>query len=96
MRLQISVLLLVWLPAVKYTSAQSAYQLKMRAADRDSVFLSEVLSIPSEFSNRYTCSEYINKLAPDLRAKGYVTASLDSVHYDSLFATAVIFIGEYV
>ncbi len=94
LRLQISVLLLVLLPAVKYTSAQSAYQLKMRAADRDSVFLSEVLSIPSEFSNRYTCSEYINKLAPDLRAKGYVTASLDSVHYDSLFATAVIFIGD--
>jgi len=94
LRLQISVLLLVLLLTMKYTSAQSAYQLKMRATDRDSAFLSEVLAVPSGFPNRYTCSDYINKLAPGLRAKGYVTASLDSIHYDSLFATAVIFIGD--
>ena len=94
LRLQISVLLLVLLLAVKYTAAQTAYHLHIRAADRDSSFFTEVITVPSEFANRYTCSDYINKLPIDLRAKGYVTASLDSVHYDSLYATAVIFIGD--
>ena len=75
-------------------SAQKTYGLRLYAIDRDSVFLTEELAVPSAFSDRYACSNYINKLALDLRAKGYVTASLDSVHYDSTFATAVIFIGD--
>lgn len=91
--LQISALLLVLLSA-RSISAQNTYRLEMKAADRDSAFLAEELSVPSGFLNRYSCSDYINKLAPTLRAKGYVTASLDSVHYDSTFATAVIFIGD--
>jgi len=91
--LQISALLLVLLSA-RSISAQNTYRLEMKAADRDSAFLAEELSVPSGFLNRYSCSDYINKLAPALRAKGYVTASLDSVYYDSTFATAVIFIGD--
>ena len=75
-------------------SAQKTYGLRLYAIDRDSVFLTEELAVPSAFSDRYACSNYINKLALDLRAKGYVTASLDSVHYDSTFATAVIFVGD--
>ena len=93
LRLQISVLLLVLLTA-GVASAQKTYGLRLYAIDRDSVFLTEELAVPSAFSDRYACSNYINKLALDLRAKGYVTASLDSVHYDSTFATAVIFIGD--
>ena len=91
--LQISVLLLVLLTTLS-VSAQNTYRLEMKAADRDSAFLTDELAVPSAFLNRYTCSDYINKLAPALHAKGYVTASLDSVHYDSTFATAVIFIGD--
>ena len=75
-------------------SAQKTYGLQLRATDRDSAFLTDVLAVPSTFADRYACSNYINKLAIDLRAKGYVTASLDSVHYDSTSATAVIFIGD--
>jgi len=86
-------LLLVLLTA-GVASAQKTYGLRLYAIDRDSVFLTEELAVPSTFSDRYACSNYINKLALDLRAKGYVTASLDSVHYDSTFATAVIFIGD--
>jgi len=86
-------LLLVLLTA-GVASAQKTYGLRLYAIDRDSVFLTEELAVPSAFSDRYACSNYINKLALDLRAKGYVTASLDSVHYDSTFATAVIFIGD--
>lgn len=91
--LQISVLLLV-LVATLSVSAQNPYRLQLVAADRDSSFLTEELAVPSEFSNRYACSDYLNKLAPALRAKGYITASLDTVHYDSAFASAVIFIGD--
>ena len=93
LRLQISVLLFVLL-AVNYAEAQNTYLLKMHSADRDSVFLAEVLAIPSQFPSRFTCNDFINKLTADLRAKGYVTASLDSIYYDSTFANAVIFVGD--
>jgi outer membrane protein assembly factor BamA len=92
-RLQISVLLLILLTAIR-GSAQNKYQLKLLAVDRDSSYLTDLLTVPSNFSDRYACSNYINKLAPDLRARGFVTASLDSVRYDSTFATAVIFVGD--
>lgn len=93
LRLQISGLLFLLL-AVKYSSAQNVYVLKMRSSDRDSTFLAEVLGVPTQFPNRFSCNTYINKLTADLKAKGYVTASLDSIRYDSTFAQAVLFVGD--
>ena len=48
----------------------------------------------NSFNSRAACVEYINKLSSFLQSKGYVTASLDSLQYDSLSAQAVIFLGE--
>jgi len=93
LRLQISVLLFVLL-AMKYSAAQNGYLLNIRGSDRDSSFLSDELAIPSHFPSRFACNDFINKLTADLRTKGYITASLDSIYFDSTFARAVIFIGE--
>jgi len=91
--LQILVLIFVLL-AAHDSSAQNIYRLNMRVSDWDTTFLTEVLGIPSQFASRIACNEYINGLPSSLREKGYVTASLDSIRYDSTSASAVIFVGD--
>jgi len=73
--------------------AQDRYDLSIRATDKDSVFLNSI-AIQSKFSSRAACVDYVNKLPSILQSKGYVTASLDSLHYDSASARAVIFFGD--
>jgi outer membrane protein assembly factor BamA len=91
-KLQISVLvLLLW--QVK-SSAQGNYDLFIRSTDKDSAFLAKNLGIPASFSSRIACIEYINKLPNYFKSRGYVTASVDSIRYDSSFAMLVIFVGD--
>lgn len=92
-RLQISVLIFVLL-YVQQLTAQGNYRLSIRCVDKDSAFVAVVLSVPESFSNRFSCVEYVNKLPALLQSKGYVTASLDSVKYDSSSAKVVLFAGE--
>ncbi len=92
LRLQISVLVSLLLHF--HLPAQSNYMLHIRGADKDSAFLIDNLGIPASFVTRTACVEYINQLPAVLRTKGYVTASLDSVHFDSSFAKVVLFTGD--
>jgi outer membrane protein assembly factor BamA len=92
LKLQISVLVVLWLalPA----RAQRNYPLLLKGADKDSAFLVEQFGIPANFATRDACIAYINKLPDLLQAKGYVTASIDTLRYDSAFARLVLYIGE--
>lgn len=94
LRLQISVLVLLsscaWFPGL----SQNKYQLHIKGVDRDSAGIVSSLGIQTQFNSRLACSEYINKLPVMLQAKGYVTASLDKIEYDSAFAKVELFIGE--
>lgn len=92
LRLQISVLVCLLLSV--QSTAQNNYGLYVRSVDKDSVFLANTLNIQSSFTNRITCTEYVNQLPVYLRSKGYVTASLDSIHYDSISANVVLFVGD--
>lgn len=92
LRLQISVL--VFLLLNLYTSAQNNYTLYVRGVDEDSVSLVSKLNLQTTFASRFVCMDYINKLPGYLQSKGYVTASIDSLHYDSSFANVVLFIGQ--
>jgi outer membrane protein assembly factor BamA len=92
LRLQISVLVLLLL--CLQAPAQNNYSLCSKSIDKDSVFLVKQLGIPAGFPSKAACLEYINKLPGYLRSKGYVTASIDSLHYDSSFASMVLFTGE--
>jgi outer membrane protein assembly factor BamA len=91
-RLQISVLIL--LLNVTVAGAQNAYRLFIHCADKDAAVIVPQLGLQTSFSSRFTCTEYINKLPGLLQAKGYATASLDSIQYDSASARIVLFIGE--
>ena len=91
-RLQISVLVLLLMSI--YTSAQGKYNLHIRGAEKDSGLLISRLGLQTSFTSQNACSEYIGKLTGILQSKGYVTASIDSIRYDSSDAFMVLFTGE--
>lgn len=74
--------------------AAQQYHLAVRGVDRDSAFITGNLGIVTSFSNRFACIEYVTQLPASLQSKGYVTASLDSVFYDTASARLVLFVGD--
>jgi len=92
LQLQISVLFLILLSVAG--NSQSKYPLQLHCTDREtSTFISQQ-GISTLFDSRFVCIEYVNQLQGLLQTKGYVTASLDSVRFDSLSASVVLFVGE--
>ncbi len=91
-KLQISVLALhlICLAA----SGQNNYDLLIKGVDKDPSFISSNLGLSTSFSSRIECAGYINKLPALLHTKGYLTASLDSIEYDSTFARVTLFLGS--
>ncbi len=73
---------------------QSNYPLQIRGIDKDSAFIVDQLGVSPKYSSRYACIDFINKLPAQLMAKGYVTASVDSVQFDSAYGRVVLFVGE--
>ena len=91
-RLQISVLVAMLFSL--NTAGQGNYPLYVQGVDRDSSFIVNELGITTNFSSRLTCIDYVNKLPGILQGKGYVTASIDSLRFDSSFASMVLFVGN--
>lgn len=77
-----------------YTAAQNNYPLYLHGVDKDSAFIVQQLNIQTTFSNRNECISYVNKLPVSLQTRGYVTASLDSLRFDSTFAVIALYLGD--
>lgn len=92
-KLQISVLVLL-LGCLGVFGQKNEYRLLTRVVDRDSSFAALQLGIPASFANRNLCIEFVNNLPDWLRSRGYVTGSVDSIHYDSTFAFISVFAGD--
>ena len=90
----ISTLFVVFLFLQEFTSAQQGYQLNIKAVDKDSAFLKDTIGLQTDFGSRAACVDYINKLPAFFQARGYVTASIDSLAYDSSSADMIVFIGD--
>jgi outer membrane protein assembly factor BamA len=73
--------------------AFAQYRLHIQPVDRDSLFVREKLAPPVSFLNKTACTGYIFSIPSLLQAKGYMTASVDSLHYDSAGATIRLFFG---
>ena len=86
-------ILTAWLLTIA-TLLSAQYQLKYIPVDKDSSFLSKTLGLQESFVNRLLCMQYIGDLDSLLRAKGYPTASIDSIWADSASATVKLFIGD--
>lgn len=89
-KLQISVLVLL---CCLKAFGQKNYPLHIKGVDKDSAFITK-LGVPSSFTTRNDCVSFINKLPGFLQTKGYVTASIDTIAYDSAYARLVLFTGE--
>lgn len=70
------------------------YRLNIIPVDKDTAFVKNNLALETNFKTRSVCATYINKLPDLLQKKGYPTASVDSMHTDSLSATVLLYIGE--
>lgn len=75
-------------------AAQNKYRLRITSPDKDSSYLVNTLALQSSFASRNACIDYINRLPSLLQSKGYVTASVDSVSYDSASAHVNLFLGD--
>ena len=92
-RLQISLFVFLLLCIIN-GSAQNKYNLYLRGVDKDSATIVAKTGLQTSFVSRIACEEYINRLPGYLQSKGYVTASIDSLNYDSGFARMLLFTGE--
>ncbi len=91
-RLQISVLLA--LLAAICTHGQEKYLLQVRYADTLSARIGDTSLVQQNFSSRIECSGYLAQLPARLQARGFVTASVDSIRFDSTFASIVLYLGQ--
>ncbi len=71
----------------------SQYRLKIFPVDKDSVFLMKNMALQTSFKNKASCIEYLYGLPSVLQAKGYITASIDSIYSDSVQTAVQLYIG---
>ena len=69
------------------------YRLIINPVDKDSAFVNS-LRLQKSFRNEEFCRQYVGSLPNLLRTRGYAAVSVDSVRYDSLFATMDLYVGE--
>lgn len=93
-KLRRPILLLAILLSCANLYAQDKYPLQLRGVDRDSTSLVNDFRIQVLFDNRDECTRYVSQLTPELQSRGFVTASIDSMIFDSAFARIVVFIGD--
>ena len=77
-----------------YAGAQDNYKLHYIFVDKDTGFLPESIDLQSLFTGQEACREYVGQLVSSLHDRGYVTASADSVVFDSASARVWIYAGN--
>jgi len=75
-------------------TAQDKYPLQYFFSGKDTIAIPQSLGLQSGFKNAEQCMAYVSDLKNVLQARGYLTASVDSVVYDSSAARAWVFLGE--
>jgi outer membrane protein assembly factor BamA len=89
---KISGLMLVLLTLSIFSEAQ--YKLQIQPVDRELSFIADTLKLQQSFQSRQNCISYVSKLPALLKTKGFPTASVDSVSYDSLKAYCILYVGD--
>lgn len=93
-KLRLLILTLIILFHGEESISQQQFPLRLRGVDHDSAFIAKALGIPPAFESRAACVSYINDLPSAMRNRGYMTASIDSVFFDSAYARMVIYLGS--
>ena len=74
--------------------AQDNYKVHYILSGKDTADKIQQLDLKSIFESQTFAEIYIDKLPETLLGKGFPTASVDSVRYDSLFAQVKIYLGK--
>jgi outer membrane protein assembly factor BamA len=77
-----------------FLPARAQYALHVKLSSPDSLLRASSMGIPPEFKDRAACTEYVYRLTDMLRNKGFTSASIDSVRFDSAAAFLQLYIGE--
>ncbi len=92
------ILLHIFLPYSLY--AQNKYTLNIKLVDSNTTFPKsdvaaklQTLALQTSFNNITFCSGYVNRLPEMLTTKGFPAASVDSAHFDSLYANVYLYLG---
>ena len=70
------------------------YRLKILPVDKDSLSLQKAMALQTSFKTKSACIEYVYELPALLQAKGYITASIDSLYSDSAQTTLQLYLGS--
>src|SRR5215213_7386678 len=73
--------------------AQAQYELRVRPVDKDSAFIAQ-LKLQTSFKNSFLAGDYIQSLPGLLQSKGYIAASVDSMHVDSTYTVINLYVGD--
>lgn len=88
---EIVFLLVFWIVAAGSLCAQKkGYRLFVQPLDTPAANF----DLPEKFASRAQLEKYINALPAEMLAKGYLSASIDSIRYDSLGATIRLYAGN--
>jgi outer membrane protein assembly factor BamA len=91
-RLLISFLILLF--GHMYLQAQKNYPLEINCIDKPAGFATQTLLLKQDFASLYECRDYTTNLLSLLQSKGYITASIDTIRFDSSKAVLVLFAGD--
>ncbi|HEX9509967.1 MAG TPA: BamA/TamA family outer membrane protein [Puia sp.] len=69
------------------------FTLHIIPVDKDSLFIQKKLGLATSFKTKDACTEYIYNISTLLQAKGFMTASVDSIHLDASNATVRLYVG---
>jgi len=92
-RIPMLILLMIFLFSSTVYS-QKKYNVLYVLSGKDSSYNIQQLDLKTVFENKEAAEIFINKLSQVLFSKGFPTASVDSIFYDSTQATAKIYLGQ--
>jgi len=87
-------LLIVLIGTVGLLHAQNNYPLHIHSLDADSSYLRQDLGLQTSFDTRAACVIYVNGLLPRLKSKGFASASMEEIRFDSSGASLELFLGQ--
>ena len=72
----------------------NAQNILLKITTVDSVDINKIIAVKTSFSSKPTCTNYVNQLPNILKAKGYITASIDSIFETQNTVELKLFIGN--
>lgn len=91
---KLAVLLCLLISVSGKVKSQDSYQMDYFISGKDTATAKVMPTLKAQFSNRLAAMEYLLQLPEQMKAQGYISASVDSFRIDSLQGRAWVFAGR--